>query len=213
MVGRFAGLRPLVLPTPSGGSTGGTKRRIGRHGFGERREHGASGDLSEGAERALVEAGATADVSRRHLLIDEPGRPLTIAGGKLTTYRTMAEDAVDAACRRLGTDRECRTRTLPLVGAAPREVLARLEEPTRLVRRYGTEAGRVAELGRRYPRFAGPVAEGVAYTGAEMLFGVPAEGALTVEDLVERRTRTSFVESAVPAAREVAAQVLELATT
>nr|WP_298988290.1 glycerol-3-phosphate dehydrogenase C-terminal domain-containing protein [uncultured Micrococcus sp.] len=125
----------------------------------------------------------------------------------------MAEDAVDAACRRLGTDRECRTRTLPLVGAAPREVLARLEEPTRLVRRYGTEAGRVAELGRRYPRFAGPVAEGVAYTGAEMLFGVLAEGALTVEDLVERRTRTSFVESAVPAAREVAAQVLELATT
>ena len=213
VVGRFAGLRPLVLPTPSGGSTGGTKRRIGRHGFGERREHGASGDLSEGAERALVEAGATADVSRRHLLIDEPGRPLTIAGGKLTTYRTMAEDAVDAACRRLGTDRECRTRTLPLVGAAPREVLARLEEPTRLVRRYGTEAGRVAELGRRYPRFAGPVAGGVAYTGAEMLFGVLAEGALTVEDLVERRTRTSFVESAVPAAREVAAQVLELATT
>lgn len=213
VVGRFAGLRPLVLPTPSGGSTGGTKRRIGRHGFGERREHGASGDLSEGAERALVEAGATADVSRRHLLIDEPGRPLTIAGGKLTTYRTMAEDAVDAACRRLGTDRECRTRTLPLVGAAPREVLARLEEPTRPVRRYGTEAGRVAELGRRYPRFAGPVAEGVAYTGAEMLFGVLAEGALTVEDLVERRTRTSFVESAVPAAREVAAQVLELATT
>ena len=46
-----------------------------------------------------------------------------------------------------------------------------------------------------------------------MLFGVLAEGALTVEDLVERRTRTSFVESAVPAAREVAAQVLELATT
>ena len=80
------------------------------------------------------------------------------------------------------------------------------------MRRYGTEAGRAAELGRRYPRFAGPVAEGVAYTGAEMLFGVLAEGALTVEDLVERRTRT-FVESAVPAAREVAAQVLELATT
>ena len=116
VVGRFAGLRPLVRGRADG---------------------------------------ETADVSRRHLLVDEPGRPVTIAGGKLTTYRQMAEDAVDAVCRRAGIAADCRTRTLPLVGAAPRQALATVSAPPRLVRRYGTEAVVLARLAARAPR-AGP---------------------------------------------------------
>ncbi len=92
--------------------------------------------------------GASADVSRRHLLLDEPGRPVTIAGGKLTTYRQMAQDAVDAVCRRAGIATE-----LPHPHAPPRRSgAARRPGRTfladaRLVRRYGTEA-----VGRRTTR-------------------------------------------------------------
>ncbi|HET8987548.1 MAG TPA: glycerol-3-phosphate dehydrogenase/oxidase [Humibacillus sp.] len=172
VVGRFAGLRPLVHDHVDG---------------------------------------ETADISRRHLLIDEPGRPVTIAGGKLTTYRQMAQDAVDAVCRRARIEATCPTRTLPLVGAAPREVLGRVSAPPRLVRRYGTEAVLVAQLAAEHPDLAVPVSDSCPTTGAEMLFGVLHEGALTVEDLVERRTRVSFDEAAVPAARRVAEHALEVA--
>lgn len=68
VVGRFAGLRPLVSLAPSGGDV-----------------------AVEGDSPA-----STADTSRHHLLLDEPGRPVTVTGGKLTTYRQMAQDAVDA---------------------------------------------------------------------------------------------------------------------
>ncbi len=153
----------------------------------------------------------TADLSRRHLLLDLPGRPITITGGKLTTYRRMAEDAVDAACRRLGRAGRSGTRTLPLVGAAPRAVLARVAAPARLVRRYGTEALVVHELAQRDPRWAAPVAPGCATTGAELLFGALAEGAATVEDLLERRTRVSLVDADPAAARPVAEDALAVA--
>jgi glycerol-3-phosphate dehydrogenase len=172
VVGRYAGLRPLV------------RDRAG---------------------------GESADVSRRHLLVDEPGRPVTIAGGKLTTYRQMAQDAVDAVCRRAGIVDASRTHTLPLVGAATREALTRVPAPTRLVRRYGTEATAVAQLAAEHPDLAVPVSDSCPTIGAEMLFGVLHEGALTVEDLLERRTRVSFDAAALPAARAVAEQALGIA--
>lgn len=156
-------------------------------------------------------AARTADLSRRHLLVDRPGSPVTITGGKLTTYRRMAEDAVDAVCRRTGHDARCRTRGLPLVGAAPRDVLARVRAPQRLVRRYGTEAVDVHALGLRHPELAGAVAPGCPTTGAELLFGVLAEGAVTVEDLLARRTRTGLVEADLAAAAPAAEHALELA--
>ncbi len=82
----------------------------------------------------------TADISRRHLVTDTPGQPITVVGGKLTTYRRMAQDAVDAVAARLGSAEPSRTRSLPLVGAARRKVLKGLDAPARLVRKYGTEA-------------------------------------------------------------------------
>jgi glycerol-3-phosphate dehydrogenase len=124
----------------------------------------------------------------------------------------MAEDATDAVCRRAGIAAPCRTRTFPLVGAAPREALARISAPQRLVRRYGTEASVVAQLAADHPDLAAPVSDSCPTTGAEMLFGVLHEGALTVDDIIERRTRVSFDEAAVPSARRVAERALEVAS-
>jgi glycerol-3-phosphate dehydrogenase len=83
--------------------------------------------------------------------------------------------------------------------------------PARLVRRYGSEATQVAALADAQPRLLEPVAPGVPVLGVELLWGVVAEGALTVEDLLERRTRLSLVDSwaaaAQPLAQDLVAQV------
>jgi glycerol-3-phosphate dehydrogenase len=148
---------------------------------------------------------ATADLSRRHLLAWD-GPVLTVTGGKLTTYRAMAEEAVDAVVDRLGAGaRRSPTVRLPLVGAAPPVALARVGAPARLVARYGTEAQVVAALG------AEPVVEGRPETVGELRFAVLAEGARSVADLLDRRTRLGLVptdrERALPVAERVLADL------
>jgi glycerol-3-phosphate dehydrogenase len=137
---------------------------------------------------------ATADLSRKHLL-HRSGSVLTVVGGKLTTYRAMAEETVDAAVELLGRGaRRSVTARLPLVGAAPRRVLQRVPAPARLVARYGTEAPRVHALG------AEPVVAGRPETVGELRFAVRAEGARTVGDLLDRRTRIGLVPTDRPPA-------------
>ena len=63
--------------------------------------------------------GSSADISRRHALLERDG-VLVIVGGKLTTYRRMAQDAVDRAVKLLGSEARCRTESLPLVGVTAR---------------------------------------------------------------------------------------------
>ena len=101
--------------------------------------------------------GETADLSRRHLIAEDPSGALAVVGGKLTTYRRMAQDAVDRI-----TDRPCRTARLPLVGAAPPAALRSVAAPERLVRRYGTEAPAVAALADGRPELLELVAPGRA---------------------------------------------------
>lgn len=144
--------------------------------------------------RPLLDAdGETADLSRRHAVLRSDDGVVTVVGGKLTTYRRMAQDAVDA----LGlTAAPCRTRSLPLLGAAPREQLARLGAPTRLVRRFGTEADLVLAsavdvTGLPQDDLLAPGPQGV--TLAELVFGVTHEGAADVDDLLDRRTRVGLV--------------------
>jgi glycerol-3-phosphate dehydrogenase len=174
--------------------------------------------LSRGLERPLSRAdvvgrfagvrpllagadGRTADLSRRHAVVRDDNGAFTVLGGKLTTYRQMAEDAVDA----VAPDRACRTRDLPLVGAvgAPNEGV-----PARLVRRYGAEAAEVAALAGDDPRLLEPVAPGVPVLGVELRWGVVAEGALTPADLLERRTRVSLVDAWHEATRPAAEAAL-----
>ena len=146
--------------------------------------------LLEGAE------GRTADLSRRHAVVRGDDGVWTVLGGKLTTYRRMAQDAVDQL-----TSLPCRTASLPLVGAVgPRATGV----PERLVRRYGAEAGDVAALAAGDPSLLQPVAPGVPVLGVELAWGVRAEGALTAEDLLERRTRLSLVDAWGEAARPAA---------
>jgi glycerol-3-phosphate dehydrogenase len=138
----------------------------------------------------------TADISRRHAVLTAPDGLVTIVGGKLTTYRRMAQDAVDAALERAGLSAApCRTARLPLVGAAPRARLASVPAPARLVARYGTEAQAVQESGS-----AEPVPGGLGITAAELRFAVRHELALDESDLLDRRTRIGLV----PADRELA---------
>jgi glycerol-3-phosphate dehydrogenase len=131
-----------------------------------------------------------ADLSRRHVVHDHGDGRITVTGGKLTTYRRMAQDVVD-----LITDAPCRTARIALVGAGANGVLAAVDPgvPARLVRRYGNEAGQVWALGEARPWLRDPVAAGVPVLGVELAFGVEAEGALDVADLLERRTRLSLV--------------------
>jgi glycerol-3-phosphate dehydrogenase len=145
---------------------------------------------------------ATADLSRKHLL-QADGPVLTVVGGKLTTYRAMAEETVDAVVARLGRGAaRSLTGRLPLVGAAPRPALARVKASSRLVARYGTEAPVVEALG------SAAVLAGRLETVGELRFAVRHEGARTVDDLVDRRTRIGLVPADRARAVEAAEQVL-----
>ncbi|MET8723099.1 glycerol-3-phosphate dehydrogenase/oxidase [Streptomyces misionensis] len=153
----------------------------------------------------------TSDVSRRHAVLTSPDGVTTVVGGKLTTYRRMAQDAVDAAAGARGLAvPPSRTAALPLVGAAAPERLRALPVPRRLVRRHGTEAAAVHALTIDDPGLAGPVLPGHPVTRAELLWAVRHEGALDESDLLDRRTRIGLVdedrEAALAVAREVLAQ-------
>ena len=150
--------------------------------------------------------GGTADLSRRHAVITGRNGVITIVGGKLTTYRKMAAAAVDTALKHAGISAgRCRTRRLPLVGATSRERLARLPQPERLVRRYGTEAAAVTDGPME------PVAPGSPVTVAEFAFAVTHELALSEDDLLDRRTRIGLSkterEAALPAARSIMSDI------
>src|SRR3954451_22076184 len=121
----------------------------------------------------------TADLSRRHAVIGGGGGLVSIVGGKLTTYRRMAQDAVDAAVRAgglAGRAGPCRTRALPLLGAAGRDALAAVPAPRRLVDRHGTEAPAVVALAGGDPDLLAPVAPGLDVLGVAGLHAAAAEG-------------------------------------
>lgn len=150
--------------------------------------------------------GSSADISRRHAVLSSTDGVITIVGGKLTTYRRMAQDALDAVVDKRGlTAGACRTSRLPLVGAAPVGTLTALNAPRRLVQRYGTEAPHVHALGATAAGLREPVAPGLRVTGAELVWALRHEGALDEADLLDRRTRIGLVpadrEAALPAAR------------
>lgn len=165
--------------------------------------------------RPLIDSGRgrTADVSREHAVVESPVGVLSVIGGKLTEYRYMAEDVVNRAVALRGlTASECRTRNLPLVGAPSNPVAAprsSVNLPGALVARYGAEAPNViATAGCSRP--TAPVAAGIDVTRAEFEYAISHEGALTAEDIVDRRTRIGLVEAdrcrAMPAAEELLAR-------
>jgi len=149
-------------------------------------------------------AESTAQLSREHSITEpEPGL-ITIAGGKFTTYRVMAEDTVDRACEAVGIDvQPTTTDQLPLVGTvgfrslrSNKEALAaRYGLPQtqidRLLRRYGGETEMVLDLATDDPTLLETIPSG-SYLAAEVLFAVEQEGALHLDDVLTRRTRLSI---------------------
>ncbi|GAA2337942.1 FAD-dependent oxidoreductase [Saccharopolyspora halophila] len=133
---------------------------------------------------------ATSDLSRHHAVLTSREGVVTVVGGKLTTYRRMAAQAVDAAVRARGISAgPSRTTEVALVGAAPRRYLHDIEASARLVAKYGTEAARLAALSEYDPELAEPVCEGTDLTAAEVLWAIRHEGALDVDDVLDRRCR------------------------
>ena len=163
--------------------------------------------------RPLIDTGAgnTADVSRDHAVTESESGVLSVIGGKLTEYRYMAENVIDRAVQlRSLTAGPCRTRNLPLVGA-PANPVATLRTPVglpgSLVARYGAEAPNVIARAT-CPRPTEPVADGIDVTRAEFEYAVTHEGALTVDDILDRRTRIGLVAEDRARAEATAAEML-----
>jgi len=167
-----------------------------------------------GVRPLLASAGQSFDLSRDHALIEDPETgAISLVGGKLTTYRRMAEDAVDLAVLRAGLRAgPCRTRRLPLIGATTTEPAAMDAVPPRLARRYGAEARDITALAAGRPELLDPVADTVPTLRAELLFGALHEGARSVDDLLDRRTRLGLIPTDRAAALPAARDALEEAT-
>jgi glycerol-3-phosphate dehydrogenase len=142
----------------------------------------------------------TADLSRRHQVQVAPSGVVTVTGGKLTTYRRMAEEAIDTVVQLLGGKERSRTAKLRLLGAPD----APIEPEDHLAGRYGTEAPLVRSLADERPELAEPLVPGLPYLAAEAVWAVRHEQAVTLADVLERRTRARLLDlhatvSAAPA--------------
>jgi glycerol-3-phosphate dehydrogenase len=172
------------------------------------------------------ESGDTSRLSREHAVVTPAPGLTTIAGGKYTTYRVMAKDAVDTALHSLGPAAPpCVTDQIPLIGAEGFPALwnarqrlaghsglpaARIEH---LLRRYGTLTHELLQLIAGQPALGQPLAGAPHYLRAEISYGASHEGALHLDDLLTRRTRISIETfdrgmAAAPEAAQIAAPVL-----
>ena len=151
-------------------------------------------------------SGRTADLSRRHKVATSPTGVVTVTGGKLTTYREMSEDAVDAAERILGASRKCRTRNLSIHGADGRRVTS--PHAAHLEGRYGSDAAEIIGLIDADPSLGSTLVDGLPYLRAEAVYAVTHEMATSVEDILSRRTRSLLLDR--DAARRAAGSVAAL---
>jgi glycerol-3-phosphate dehydrogenase len=147
--------------------------------------------------RPLIDTGAgrTADISRDHAVIESRSGVISVVGGKLTEYRHMAQDVLDRAVALRGlAGGPCRTRNLPLIGAPgnPGAAASAQELPASLVARFGAEAPQVIACATG-DRPTEAVADGIDVTRAEFEYAVTHEGALTADDILDRRTRIGLV--------------------
>ena len=164
--------------------------------------------------RPLVAAGngRTADLSRRHRVTTSDSGMVTVTGGKLTTYREMAEDTVDAAVKVIGAPvgrraGRSRTRRLALRGADGWEEAR--EADAHLAERYGGEAGVLAAMVAADPSLADPLVPGLPYRRVEGVYAARYEMATTLDDVLSRRTRARLHarDATAAAAEDVAALV------
>lgn len=172
------------------------------------------------------ESDKTSKLSREHLVGHSVPGLVVIAGGKWTTYRVMAKDAIDAAVDALdGRVPVSTTQNIPLLGAEgyqaawnKRGKIARAfglhtVRVEHLLNRYGTLTDELLGLIREESSLADPLPGADDYIGAEVVYAASHEGALHLEDVLARRTRISIEAwdrgaSAAPVAARLMAGVL-----
>lgn len=164
----------------------------------------------------------TSRLSREHTVLRGEAGLTVVAGGKLTTYRVMAEDTIDEVAKHLpGPFIPSPTRTLVLRGGEgfdqlwrQRSQLARISglpqwRIQRLLRRYGSDTASVLELLAHDDFLAKPLPNAPEYMAAEIAYAATAEGALHLDDALMRRTRVSFeADDRGIAAAPVAADIM-----
>lgn len=172
------------------------------------------------------ESDETSKLSREHIVAHTVPGLVVVAGGKWTTYRVMAKDAIDEAVRALdGRYSRSITENIALLGAEgyqaawnKRGKIARAFDVHKvriehLLKRYGVMTDELLDLIRARPELQEPLPGADDYIGAEVVYAATHEGALHLEDVLARRTRISIEAwdrgvSAAPVAAELLAGVL-----
>jgi glycerol-3-phosphate dehydrogenase len=177
------------------------------HYFPEARLTGADVLSAWAGIRPLAALGAVAgdpsSASREHAIIESAPGLVRVTGGKLTTYRSMAEEVVDVVERTLGhSPRPAMTAKLPLSGGDFRDVNEEIAHAVqaigdgtigrRLVHAYGTAWHGVWSLTQADPGLGTAVEHGLPYLFAELLHAITHEQAATLGDLLIRRTPIAF---------------------
>lgn len=166
----------------------------------------------------------TESLVRNHMIHVSPSGLLTIAGGKWTTYRAMAEETVDKAIQvfDLAPSSPCITTKTLLIGShhwSPNMFIKLIQHfgleidvATHLADNYGDRAWGVAALasqtGARWPIYGNRIAMGYPFIEAEVRYACQKEYACTVVDVIARRTRLSFLNA--QAALESLPRVIEI---
>ena len=152
----------------------------------------------------------TADLSRQHQVAVSRAGVVRVNGGKLTTYRQMAEDTVDLVAARLDAPRRSRrsgTRRLELLGACRPDASPGTPDH-HLAHRYGALADEIRALIAFRPDLDAPLVPGQPYLRAEAVYAVRHEMATTLDDVLTRRTRAHLFDrgaslAAAPAVAEL----------
>ena len=165
------------------------------------------------------ESDSTSKLSREHACVQPVPGLVVVAGGKYTTYRVMAKDAVDLAVSGFGRAVPgCVTDKVPLVGAVGYEALVAtkaslaarsglsVEWIEHMLGRYGSAIREVLDLVAEHPELGRPLEHAPRYLAVEAHYGASHEGALHLDDLLARRLRVSIDtwDRGTDVAREVA---------
>jgi glycerol-3-phosphate dehydrogenase len=165
--------------------------------------------LGSSAQDGAAADARTADLSRKHVVFEDPPGLLTITGGKLTTYRAMAEDLVDRISGPLGARGRCATPNIPLGLHGPAGVALRLATAeaarlglppgtgARLVQRYGDDWREAIRLIGEDPSRGEPAVDGLPVLNVELDLAREREMAITAEDVLVRRTRLTTRDASV----------------
>ena len=132
----------------------------------------------------------TKEISRSHKIIVSDGKLITVTGGKWTSYRLMAEDAIDkAAALKLIEKRKCVTKNLRVHGYRENPDMS---DHTYV---YGSDEPEIRELAKRNPEYGEKISEKYDYTVAEVIWAVRNEMARTLDDVLARRVRLQYIDA------------------